>query len=176
MKPDVNATSLMIEPLEHRENPAGNVTAFLSGGTLIAVGDAAANQVSIQQTVAGDIFAFGLNGTTVNGRSAVFVGRGILNGVSVQGNAGNDAIELVGLLVRGGINIQGGDGNDTIRLAAVTGGIINVDAGAGNDLIRLEGVISRSTAVVTGNVGSDTLINRGITAPFFTIQGFEVKM
>src|SRR5262245_42531676 len=91
------------EPLEPRENPAGNVTAFLLGGSLTVVGDALDNAVSIQQSPVGDIVVVGLNGTTVNGRSSVLVGRGLLNTLNMNG--GNDAVEVVGPFVLGGMNV-----------------------------------------------------------------------
>jgi hypothetical protein len=167
------ATRLGCESLEQRENPVGNVTAMLSGGTLTVVGDAFDNAVSIRQSPLGDITIVGLNGTTVNGRSAVFVGRGLLNGLNVNMGGGNDAVEVVGLWVWGAITVEGGAGNDTIRLAAVTGGSIAVDGGPGNDTVIAQGVVSRTTAVFNGGLGFDTFVNRGVTAPFRLVTGFE---
>jgi hypothetical protein len=167
------AARLGCEPLEQRENPAGNVTAFLSGGTLVALGDAADNAVGIQQTAAGDIWMIGLNGTTVNGRSVVFVGRGFLTGVNVQMNGGNDFVELFNLFVGGDIAVQGGTGNDTIRLAALTGRNIAVDAGAGDDAVGTQGVVATSSVFLNGNLGFDVFVDRGVTAPARVATGFE---
>src|SRR5262245_47015904 len=167
------AARLGCEPLEQRENPAGNVAVVMGNGVVLAAGDAADNAVSIQQNALGDIWMIGLNGTTINGFPALFVGRGLLNTIHVQLNEGNDAVEVVGLWVWNEIVILGGAGNDTIRLAAVTGLNIGVDGGLGNDVVTTQGVVARANAFITGNDGFDTIVFRGVTAPFRVVAGFE---
>ena len=65
--------------------------------------------------------------------------------ISVEGNAGNDMISLLGTVMANVIGIDGGDGADTITLNPMnsTGGTlaiagqINITGGAGNDAITV---------------------------------------
>ena len=95
-------TRLACEQLEHRDTPAGNVTAFFNNvGELVVWGDALDNAVSIQQNEFADTIIYGVGGTTVNGQAAIYVGRGALNGVRVEGGFGNDLLEVLGVRTPG---------------------------------------------------------------------------
>src|SRR5262245_18342162 len=99
---------LGIERLETRDTPAGNITATVSSGVLFLNGDGADNQFGLQQNSAGDVFVYGLNGTSVNGQPLVFVGRGTPAGVVADLGGGNDYLEVLNLFA-GGISINGGN-------------------------------------------------------------------
>src|SRR5688500_8420014 len=106
---------LNCELLEARDTPAGNVTAMVFGGTVVVTGDSEFNRIQIAQDGAGNMFAAGLEGTTVNGQSVVFVGQGVPDGVSVSLGDGQDYLEMMGVFA-GGISIEGGNDGDGLWL------------------------------------------------------------
>lgn len=89
-------TRLHVEGLEDRRLMAGDLNAYVSGGTLFIRGDDAANGVSIVQqglnrySVTG--FSTGTGNTLVNGQSAVRTFSGVTNDINVQLFGGDDAV------------------------------------------------------------------------------------
>ncbi len=146
---------LACEQLESRRNPAGNVTAFMSGGRLTLLGDAADNSVSIQQNAAGDLFLFGLNGTAINGQSAVYVGRGTISGLVVDTGQGNDYVEILGVATPGLVWVTTGDGSDGIFVGSVSAGQLHLDTQGGDDGVVTSTVFVAGTAEVSGGAGND---------------------
>lgn len=63
--------TLGLESLEDRDLKAGDVTVFKSGDDLVIIGDNAANEVRIRQSL-GRLVVEGLNGTEINGRDRAF--------------------------------------------------------------------------------------------------------
>lgn len=63
--------TLGLESLEDRDLKAGDVTVFKSGDDLVIIGDSAANEVRIRQSL-GRLVVEGLNGTEINGRDRAF--------------------------------------------------------------------------------------------------------
>jgi hypothetical protein len=106
------APRMNCEQLEARDNPAGNVTAFVSGGSVFLIGDFLDNQVHLQRDASGNLFAIGFPGTTVNGQSSVFLGNGIPNDVHIDMGAGNDHAGVDGLVAFGHLVILDGEGHD----------------------------------------------------------------
>jgi hypothetical protein len=153
---------LSCEALEARENPSGNVTATLLGGTLIVNGDVSDNQFSIQQDAAGNMFIFGLNGTLINGVSTLFVGRGILTNLFINTWEGNDAVHIAGVGVFGSMFVTLGAGNDQLLMVNSGATFLAIDGGDGNDAMALQGVVGFFAVDVTGGPGIDVLQNRGI--------------
>jgi hypothetical protein len=159
-------TRLGCEQLEHRDNPAGNMAAFFSAdGVLNVFGDGLDNAVSIQQNGFGDTIIFGVNGTLINGLSAIFVGRGTLAGVNVDGGFGNDLLEVLGVQTPGNIVVQGGVGNDGIHVNGVLATAVGISGWVGNDVITTANIFVASFAVVDGGFGFDVIANRGIFGP-----------
>jgi hypothetical protein len=149
---------LCCDRLEDRDNPAGNVLAGIGGdGVLYIRGDAADNVISVQQNVWGDLFIFGVNGTTVNGRSAIYVGRGIPAAVSVVTDAGNDLVEMVGVRAHGIIYAQMGNENDSVAMYGVVANSLNLQMEGGDDIVVTDGVYISHSALVEGGSGFDTI-------------------
>jgi hypothetical protein len=166
---------LSCEALEARENPAGNVTATLLGGTLIVNGDVFDNQFSIQQNSLGDLFIFGLNGTLINGVSTLFVGRGLLTNLFVNTWFGNDSVHIAGIGAFGSMFVSLGDENDALLMVNSGATFLAIDAQGGNDAVGLFGVVGFNAVDVTGGTGIDVLQNRGIFGGLSRIvRDFEI--
>jgi hypothetical protein len=148
---------LGIERLEARDTPAGNISATVSGGVLFLNGDGADNQFGLQQNASGDVFVYGLNGTSVNGQPVVLVGRGIPNAVVADLGTGNDYFEILGLLA-GGVSINGGNGFNSIAMANVrTAGNIEYRGGQEDDAVFMAGVVAGNQMILDGGNGTDSL-------------------
>lgn len=161
-------TRLGCEQLEHRDNPAGNMVAFFNSvGELNVFGDGLDNAVSVQQNGFGDLFIFGVNGTTINGLSAIFLGRGVLNGLHVEGGFGNDLLEVLGVRTPGVIVVGGGEGNDGIHVNGVVANAVGIGGWTGNDVVTTANVFVGSFAWIDGGAGFDVIANRGIFGPQF---------
>lgn len=146
------------ETLEARDNPAGNVSVALVGGWLDVVGDAADNQISIQQNYFGDIVVYGYGGTTVNGVSAFFVGNGRLERLTVNMGNGNDYADVAGLFVTTDMTLYGGFGNDALILYnAGSFNTVALGGGPGDDFIGVNHGVAGSTLLMYGSEGTDTL-------------------
>lgn len=149
---------LSCDRLEDRDNPAGNVVAGIgSDGVLYIRGDAADNVISVQQNVYGDLYVFGRSGTTVNGQSAVYLGRGFASNVSVVTDAGNDLVEMIGVRTNGMIYAQMGNENDSVAMYGVIAGNLNLQMEGGDDVVVTDGVYVGNYAVIEGGSGFDTI-------------------
>lgn len=165
---------LRCEHLEDRDTPAGNVSAALVGGDLYVLGDSnpAGNQVGVVQDNAGNVFVVGLNGTTVNGQSQVFVGTGNPNRVSIQlGGTGPNRAEVDNVWTNF-VDVTTGSGADEIVFNGVQALNISADAGAGDDAVLVQNVAAWRGANLSGGEGNDTLYLFGITGPT-NFQQFE---
>jgi hypothetical protein len=146
-----------LEQLERRDTPAGNVSLSPFGGGLLLVGDAADNQLGVFQNASLDLVVYGLHGTTINGQSSVYVGRGIPAGLFVGLGNGKDHFEVFGL-VTGNISINGGNDGDLISLANTwAAGNIGVVGGEGGDSIYLSGVFAGNVLGLDAANGHDFL-------------------
>jgi hypothetical protein len=158
-------TRLACDQLEARENPAGNVVASLSGGTLRVAGDAADNQISIQQNAAGDIIIYGYDGTAVNGLPSVYVGRGVLDRLEVDMADGADYADTSGVLVNIDLTLYGGNGHDTLAVYnSSAGNSIAVGGGPDNDYIAITNAVAGNSVFMAGGSGIDTLDYNGASA------------
>jgi hypothetical protein len=153
-------TPLRVEPLEARDNPAGSVSVFVAAdGLLHVVGDAAGDQIMIQQDAGGAIVVTGQNGTKVNGQdngSAAAAAAGVV----VQLGDGDDVVQLSGVSV-GSLTVETAGGNDQIALSGVS--VTNdaaISAGAGNDVVTLYGVSVGNNLTLDGGAGTDRLAGR----------------
>jgi len=91
-----NQRKLMAESLESRAMLAGNIHAYVDGGSLIIKGDIYANAVSIQQVDVGKYAvtgsAYGVGGTTINGTFGAKVFSGVINDFNIDLGGGDDAL------------------------------------------------------------------------------------
>lgn len=153
-----NGARLGCEVLEARENPAGNVLiTILPDGVLYVRGDGVDNQVSVQQQPNGDLFAYGVSGTTVNNQSMIYLGRLFVTGVAVVGDAGADLFEVIGVRTGGGVWGSMGNENDGLALYSVTAGALNVSMEGGDDVVVTDGVTVGGFCRIDGGSGSDTI-------------------
>jgi len=142
---------LLIESLEERCTPAGNVAAVLSGSTLAITGDAQDNQIQIQiidDFIGPDglpvVLINGLPGTQVNRASPVWFPASSVNSIVIQMNQGNDEVYLLGglsgLAVQGNLSVDLGAGKDELTfINTIVNGSTTIRARAGNDTINFRG-------------------------------------
>jgi hypothetical protein len=164
---------LNCERLETRENPDGNVSVAVFGPDVFVQGDFLSNHVRLIHDGFGNLFAFGINNTTVNGQGAIFIGTFIPRHVIMVGGAGNDTLEVFGLQAGGTLAIAPGDEFDRVDIGGVNVNVVDLDAGAGNDTVVLDNVIGRSFIRLEGGAGFDLLHIRNVFAPAASVSGFE---
>ena len=178
--------SLTLEPLETRLLLAGDVTAYVYYDTLMIIGDAADNIISLTSgDVPGEIEVQGKQ-TTINGSSKK-LSFDSFDHVSVQLGDGDDAVKLRGASIPLSLTVNGGTGDDDIELVSTAvgqsitiQGDLNQDyvGEAGNDHIRVNQVEFTGTpsgyaslmiagdnharSTITGG-GNDLIIVNGIT-------------
>ncbi len=132
---------LSCDQLEDRDNPAGNVSAVIGAdGVLYIRGDAADNVFSVRQNNFGDLFVFGVSGTTINGQSAVYLGRGYPTAVSIVTDAGNDLAEMVNPRTSGIIYTQMGNENDSVAMYGVLANDLYLRMEGGDEVVVTDGV------------------------------------
>lgn len=160
----VRRPSLSVEALEDRTVPAGNVTAFVAGGVLQVIGDAADNVVWVEALGDGRAVVTGLAGTTVNGSAAPVVLGGIEFAYQVRLGRGNDALWLTGAQGDRAVWIDSGPGNDRVAILACwnTGPNI-IQTGSGDDLVSIASVIwKQNVTFVDLGSGNDSLAVGGV--------------
>jgi hypothetical protein len=143
------ARQLQLESLETRDLMAGDVTARVTNGNLVVLGDAAANTVEIRQLAGGKFQITGSDATTINGKaSAKF---NVTGDVSINMRGGNDVLQL-------GTN------------AAVTQvkGDINVHMGAGTDKLTLQRVRAANATLDQDSAGGGVLESLNVRRAVFT--------
>jgi hypothetical protein len=146
-----------LERLETRATPAGNVAAFASGGSVFLFGDAADNQVVLQQTQSGEVIVSGTNGTTINGAQSVSLGTGFPESVRIDLGDGSDSVQVFNQIA-GSIVVIGGNGDDSVFLGnSGAFGNVEVFGGAGNDTVVLSAVRANNIIGLDGGVGIDAL-------------------
>jgi hypothetical protein len=111
-----------------------------------------------------------VNGTTINGQSAIYVGRGALAGLIVDAWLGNDLIEVFGVQTPGTITIIGGAGNDGINVNGVVATTFVASGGFDNDTVTTASVFVRAWAWVGGGLGFDVLDYNGIFGPQAVVE------
>jgi hypothetical protein len=129
---------LHAEVLEDRTTPAGNVTAFVSGGILYVQGDNAGNQIWLSSLSDDTVAITALQDTRVNGTWLPLTFTGVTQGWVVNMGQGDDFVYISRTRGNIGVFINTGAGNDNITLnrAQHTGPTV-LRTGAGNDLVSL---------------------------------------
>ncbi len=138
----IRSARLVVETLESRCTPAGNVAAVLSGTTLVITGDAHANEIQVENGPSGSVLVSGLSGTLINGAAGqTFSG---VNSLRIQMNQGSDAVYLggipFGLSIAGSLTVDLGAGDDQLTIYNTSvGGSTRILAGAGDDVVAING-------------------------------------
>ena len=171
--------SLHIESLESRlalaALPAGgNVTAQLSGSTLLLTGDALDNVLFVASATGGKMAVLGAPGTTINGSTNPFVTNRAVSNIVANLNGGNDGIgfgnSAQGLANQadywgGSLPISVSDLQNLINTSTgniptfTLPGSLSVTTGAGNDGVAILGTIGGSVAANLGSALAGTAGN-----------------
>jgi hypothetical protein len=185
------------EALEDRTLPAGNVTAYVSGGILFVQGDNANNQIWLSALSEDTVAVTALQDTRVNGTWLPLTFSGVSLGWVINLGQGNDQVYIsrtkgnIGVFINTGAGddqvilnraghagptiIRSGSGNDNISLG--TGryvGDVLINAGGGNDRVYLSGVDILSDSQFDGGPGFDQLgLDRSRFRQSPLIQNFE---
>jgi VCBS repeat-containing protein len=159
---------LKFEPLESRAMLAGNITAFVSGGTLHLRGDSEDNEITIEQSASRSFTVSSRDGsTTINGQSEVTFTR-VRKDLNISMGNGDDVVELLGseddpLWVVNRLRVTTGNGDDQVLLSDVRALRLNIDTGSGNDTVNMgdggnaTGVYVTKESVIHTGSGDDTL-------------------
>jgi len=136
---------LLLETLESRSTPAGNVAATFSAvtGTLTLTGDALDNDITITTSSLQTIVA-GNNGTLVNGSpSQAFTG---VSHIVIRLNQGNDKLYF---------GVQGAStGGNSFTIP----GNLTIDLGAGDDDLTFSDSTVGGNTVIRGRQGTDSVV------------------
>jgi hypothetical protein len=130
-------TRLILDCLESRFVPAGNVTTFRLFGNQLLVGDANSNQIVISQITLGTITIAGTGGTMVNGSSVVTIP--LTGNLAIALGAGDDSITFdltSGMHLPGNVTIDyggpnAGIGTKTTQTTSATSNFLTVDGNFG---------------------------------------------
>lgn len=183
----MNDLEFDIESLENRRMMAGDVSVRVTGGGDLRVhGDQGDNQVVIRASdTAGQFLVEGMNGTMINGRSAIVV-ENVTDDMRINLKGGDNALILTGIDVSGDhhdfrvpddLSIQTGNGNDGVRLDLASAGDdiqvrtrggedavlvfvetadrISVDTGSQDDVASLVGLVDIGSAKIKTGSGDD---------------------
>ncbi len=126
------------EALEDRDVPAGNVTAFVSGGVLQITGDSADNRIWVMGLEDGKAIIAPLDNTTINGVQAPQILGGIAFAYNAQMGAGNDFLYYSNISGGRSLFAVMGDGDDGLAIDfAKNSGPNILSMGSGNDVITV---------------------------------------
>jgi len=107
------------EPLEGRLLLAGDVTAALSGGNLLIVGDDRANDIILDQDqlAAGQLrLSSGEDATGLNDGTDSLVFSGVTGNVVIRLGRGDDVVLVTGSALAGKLLVDGGGGSNTLTV------------------------------------------------------------
>lgn len=183
-----------IEHLEERALLAGNVVASMFGPHLSVTGDSLDNAVEVT-VINNTVQLRGLNSTTINGGTAVFVvaantdtmtGNSLISlgagndsavftrnvklggATSVVGGAGDDALSSTGAIFQGNVAFFGNDGNDSFSLQdSTTQNSLLLYGENGDDLVSLTNMTLNGYVRIKTGVGDDGVSFNNVTGPGF---------
>ncbi|MEJ5275468.1 MAG: Ig-like domain-containing protein [Thermogemmata sp.] len=154
---------LQAEALEDRTTPAGNVTAFVSGGILFVQGDSASNQVWLSSLSEDTVAVTALGDTRVNGTWLPLTFSGVTLGWVITMGQGNDQVYISRTRGNIGVFLNTGAGNDHITLnRAQHAGPTVIRSGAGDDLISLGMGQYAGSVLVNAGGGNDRVFVSGV--------------
>lgn len=154
---------LQAEALEDRTTPAGNVTAFVSGGILFVQGDSASNQVWLSSLSEDTVAVTALGDTRVNGTWLPLTFSGVTLGWVITTGQGNDQVYISRTRGNIGVFLNTGTGNDQITLnRAQHAGPTVIRSGAGDDLISLGMGQYAGSLLIDAGGGNDRVFVSGV--------------
>ena len=126
------------EALEDRIVPAGNVSAFVSGGVLHIWGDSQANQVWVAGIGDNSAVVATLDGTNINGVHVAQRFDGILFAYDIHLQGGDDFLYVTGVSGKAGLFVDTGEGNDGVAVDnCCIGGLTVITTGNGDDTVSI---------------------------------------
>lgn len=164
-KPHLHRRPCRFERLESKQVLAGDVTAFIAGGSLFLNGDDAANQVAItSDPVAGTITIDALDGEILRDRAGADIGGGAGGMVTLDG-------------FRASVLIRMGDGDDIVGLNDITvPRTVRADMGAGDDNLGIGNLPDADPGDVSAEIGGSVVVidrfgNNNLTLGDATVAG-----
>lgn len=154
-------TRLRVESLEDRCTPAGDVTGFVSGGTLTLLGDFNHNRIEIRPAGPG---AYRVRGTeeatwgptTVNGLDEDFFFG--VSSIRTEMSEGKDMVWVNGIALPGTLTINTNSREDNILVTGSTiTGETTINSGTEDDHIQIIDSKLESSLTVNGENGGDLL-------------------
>jgi len=160
MRNSSSRLQFQLERLERRLLLAGNVSVVENAvGDFVLLGDAADNEIAIEQAPDGSVRIRGLAGTTLNGESdsIELSASDVFNGnLTIRTRGGGDQIFLGDFTINGTTDINSGGGNDLIELSLVDfEGPTQIRSGGGADQIDIVGSFSSASVAITTGAGND---------------------
>ncbi len=178
-----------LEQLETRVVLSGNVSAFVSSGSLIVIGDNEGADIAVSQPRVGEITVTG-DGTTVNRSDGPVTFSGVTRDLRAKFGSGDDSLtfdETNPITVFGNLSIDGGQGRNTISTLAGSPGSLTV--GRDLDILNQSGDTELITLlnlnvkrnVQIRNTGGDSLVtidvaSNGIDPPGFNSVGGNLQI
>ncbi len=116
-----------------------------------------ANEVQVVGTDAGGATVIATEGTTINGGTEPFIVASDLQHVHLRLGDGNDSAQITGLLLSNGLTINGEGGDDRVDAQNLNIRFLVVDGGSGNDVLEFHNTFVRRNVNVLGKAGDDTI-------------------
>ncbi|MCU0708469.1 MAG: hypothetical protein MUF23_09270 [Pirellula sp.] len=137
-----------------------NVANMDLGKGLTIIGDAAADSVTVSNTMAAEFISI----ETKEGNDVVSVSRGMSFVLFVNSDAGADRVTVREWMTLEDAGVFTGVGNDQVTLATLSiGKSLTVSVDEGGDTVLGTRVTVEEDAVFEGGAGVDTITDRGIT-------------
>jgi hypothetical protein len=160
----------VLERLEDRLTPSGNVSVSVSHGNLKLLGDAQANGITISQPAANEITITPDATTTINHKSSPMTFMNVTGSVSQLLGGGDDSVTIDlskgPLTINGNLTINGGAGNKTISTNTNgTGNFLSV----GGNFTNLFGNGTENVTLDQFNVAKNVDINHQNGTSFVTL-------
>lgn len=180
--------SLALETLEDRSVPATNLTATITGGTLLIQGNSdhhhfvvkvLDNGISVQPFKTTIV-----NGVTVPSSHEVFLpgDANVIQALQIITSQGNDQISVEDHLTVSrslDVEVRSGNATDIIAIAGFQSGNItgdiNVFSEGGNDKVYVSGDLSNAVLGVNLGAGDDSLWISGIVGAISSLDGGNGK-
>jgi len=165
---------LALEVLEPRTMLSGNVTAAVVGGSLVIGGDAAANDIVLDQSgLTSDQvrISSGANATSINNQSDPIVLNSVTGNLQIKLLKGADTVLLDGLNLPGNVAIDGGTGNNTIALNNGTiANNLRIRNGDGDSSVTVAGTAVNNNTEVFDGAGNNTVSLTGTFGNNVSVQ------
>jgi len=171
-----SAVSNVFESLERRTHLYGNVTATLAGGDLTLQGDSGDNHVVVSRNSNGTTRIAGRDGTKVNGKTSVSLGKITDDFVAKMLQGGTDLVAVQGQLnIPGDVTSNIGAGEFLLEGSSGPiniGGNLTINAGE-EGLVSVRNEINVSGEVSIDSAGEANVVSAAATVPNLSAARFS---